>query len=90
MFATVSMNKHIKIKNIEYGIKQVNRLYLQRGFKITRINDDSEFGPLYAEMSDLGIYLNLESKKKHISDIVLFNRTVKQCFKYNQADMNFI
>ena len=40
MFATVSMTKNRKIKNIEDVIKQVHKLYLQRGFKITRIYDD--------------------------------------------------
>ena len=43
LFATVSMIKNIKVKNIEDGIKQVNKLYLRHGFKITRINADRKF-----------------------------------------------
>ena len=43
LFATGSMIKNLKVKNIEDGIKQVNKLYLQRGFKITCIHADSEF-----------------------------------------------
>ena len=35
------MIKRQKLKNIEDGIKQVNKLYLQRGFKITCIHVDS-------------------------------------------------
>ena len=48
MFATGSMIKNQKVKNIEYGIKQVNKIYLQCGFKITHIYTDSAFGPLRA------------------------------------------
>ena len=50
-------------KNIEDGIKQVIKIYLQRGFKITGIHADSEFEHLGAEMADLGISLNCASKK---------------------------
>ena len=49
------MIKNIKSKNIKDGIKQVNKLYLQRGFKITLINSDSEFEPLCLEVAILGI-----------------------------------
>ena len=41
IFATGSMNKNRKVKNIEDGIKQVKKLYLKRGFNITRIHADS-------------------------------------------------
>ena len=37
------MGSMIKTKKIAYGIKHVNKLYLQRGFKIIRIHADSEF-----------------------------------------------
>ena len=57
------MIKNLKVKNIEYKIIQVNKLYLQLGFNITRIHDNSEFEPLCAEMADLGISLNCVSKK---------------------------
>ena len=40
MFATGSIIKNRKINNIEYGIKQGHKIYLQRGFKITRIYAD--------------------------------------------------
>ena len=46
MFSTGSMIRNWKIKNIEDGIKQVNKLYLQCGFKTTHKHDDSEFEPL--------------------------------------------
>ena len=41
-----SMIKNLKVKNIEYRIKQFNKVYLQRGLKITRIHADSEFETL--------------------------------------------
>ena len=64
----------LKVKNIEDVIKHVNKLYLQRGFNITPIHADSEFEPLQAEMADIGISLNLTSKKGHVPDIEWFNR----------------
>ena len=41
MFATGIMNKNRKLNNIEYVIKQVSKLYMQRGFKITCMHADS-------------------------------------------------
>ena len=48
LFSTGSMIKNRKVNNIEDGIKQINKLYLQRGFKINPIHADSEFEPLRA------------------------------------------
>ena len=58
-----SIIKNRKSNNIEDGIKQVNKLYLQCGFKITLIHSDSEFEPMWVEMDDLGISLYCASKK---------------------------
>ena len=58
LFDTGSMIKNRKTKNIEEGIKQVKKLYLKCGFKITRIHDDSEFETLRTEVADIGIYLS--------------------------------
>ena len=46
MFAIGSMTKDRKINTIEYGIKQVHKIYLQRGFKTTRIHADGKFEPI--------------------------------------------
>ena len=48
VFSTVSTVKNRKIKKIEDEIKQVNKLYLQRDFKITCIHADSNFEPICA------------------------------------------
>ena len=58
LFAMGKMIEPRKLKNIEDGIKQVNRLYLQHAFKITRIHADSEFKSLIAKKADIGIYLS--------------------------------
>ena len=63
MFATGSMIKNRKVKNIKDGIKQVNKLNLQRGFNITLIHADSEFEQLREEMADIGISLNFASNR---------------------------
>ena len=63
MSAAGIMIKNWEIKCIEDGIKQVNNLYLQRGFNITHIHADSEFVSLGEEMDNLGIPLNCGSKK---------------------------
>ena len=72
LFAMISMLKYIKVKNIEDRIKQANKLYLQRGFKITCINPDSEFKPLQSEMADLGISINWASKKKLLEQVLTY------------------
>ena len=77
LFATGSMIKNRKVKKIEYGIKQVNKLHLQHGFNITRIHADSEFEPPWAEMSYIGIYLSSAPNKAHVPKIEWFNCTVK-------------
>ena len=64
MFATRSMIENRKINNIEDGIKQVNNVYLHRCFKITSVQANRESELLRAEMADLGISLNCESRKK--------------------------
>ena len=66
IYATGSIIKNRKVKNMENEIKQLTKLYLQRGFKITRIHDNSEFESLQPEMSDIGVSLNLSSKKEHV------------------------
>ena len=63
MFATVSIIKNRKIKNIEDGIKQAHKLYLRYGFKITHINSDNKFENIWSKMTDLGISLNFIPNK---------------------------
>ena len=77
------------MKSIEYGIKQVHKLYLQRGLKTTFIHADSEFEPLCAEMSDLGISLNRAYNKEHIPEIEQIDRTVKERTRSSRSSMNF-
>ena len=62
-----SMIKNWKTKYIEDGPKRVNKLHLQCGFKITQINADSEFKPLYTEVDNLVIELNCMYKKEHVT-----------------------
>ena len=47
LFSTLSMIKNRKLKNLEDGINQVNKLYLQSGLNITYIHYGSEFEPLW-------------------------------------------
>ena len=46
MFATGSMDKNRKLKNIDNVIKRVHKLYLQRGLKTTCIDAAIGFEPL--------------------------------------------
>ena len=78
------------MKNIEYGIRQVNKLYLQRGFKITYINADCEFETIRVEMADMGIWQNYVSNKEHVSEIEQLNQTTKKRVKSDQSTMPFI
>ena len=79
MFTTGSMIKNRNMNNIEDVIKQVQKLYLQSGFKITRIHADSKFEPLRVKIADLSTPMNLTSKKEHVPEIYLLKRTVNEC-----------
>ena len=63
MFATGSMIKNQKIKNIADGITQVHKLYLQHGFKITHMKAESKVKLLIRETNALGMKPECESKK---------------------------
>ena len=83
------MIKNRKINNIEDVINQVKNLYMQSGFKISRIHADIEFEPLRIEMADLGISLNFTSKKEHFLGIGKSNRNVKVYVQSSQAAIPF-
>ena len=83
------MIKNRKINNIEYGIKQVQKLYIQRGFKTTCIHADSYFEPLREKIADIGISLNCASKKEHVPDIEWLKRTVKENIQCSGSAMLF-
>ena len=77
MFATGNMIKNVKVNNIEYGIKHINKIYMRHSFKTARMHVDSECEGLCAEMDDLASSLNFVLKKEHVPNIEQFNRTVK-------------
>ena len=83
------MIKIRKLKNIEDRIKQVNKLYLQRGLKITCIHADREFEPLRAEMYHFGVSLNWAPKKENVPDIERFNQTNKERVRSDRAAITF-
>ena len=87
MFATGSMIKNRKVENIADRITQVQKLYLQRGFKITHMHTYCEFEPLRKKMTALGINLNCASKKEHVPDIERYIRTVKERVRSAQANI---
>ena len=82
-------SKNRKVEHIADVITQVHKLYLQHGFKITRMHTDCEFEPLRKEMTALGINLNCVSKKKHVPTIERFIRTVKERVRSARATMPF-
>ena len=85
MFDTGSMIKNQRVENIADGITHVNKLYLQRGFKITHMHTDCEFETIHREMTGLGINLNCAPKKEHVTEIERFIRTVKERVRSAQA-----
>ena len=89
MFATGSMIKNWKIKNISDGITQVHELYLKSGLNITHMHADRYPGPLCREITALCINLNCASKKENFPKIEPFIRTVKERVRSAWSTMQF-
>ena len=83
------MIKNQKIKNVEDGIKQFHKLYLQHGFRITHTHAGSEFEALRADMDDLDILPYCAYKNGHIHEIEKFNQTIKECKQSSQEATPF-
>jgi hypothetical protein len=77
-FRTVKALKNQKTGTILLAIKEVNRLYMKRGLKITHMLMDGQFKPLSGALSDLHINLNVVSNAEHVPEIERSNWTVKE------------
>ena len=77
------------MNNIEEIIKQINRMYLQRGFNITWIHTDKDFEPLRLEVASLDSALNCFPNKLNFPYIERFNQTIKELVQSDRAAVPF-
>ena len=85
--ATIS--RHIRFRTVEFlhnqkaitlteHIKQVNRLYQQRGFRPIYALMDGQFEQLCGDLAEMGIQLNTVSNDEHVPEIEHQIRTLKE------------
>ena len=77
-FRTVEFLCNQKSTMLNKHIKQVNRLYQQRGFCPIYALMDGQFEPLCRDLAEMGIQLNTVSNDEHIPEIEHQIRTLKE------------
>jgi hypothetical protein len=79
-----------KRESIMKGIKNVNSIYVKRGFRIRLGLMDNEFQPLRADFIDVGIGLNVTSNDEHVPEVEQYIRTIQEQTQatYNTLPIN--
>jgi hypothetical protein len=79
-FTAVNHLSNKKASTIFKAFKEIYKYYLQRGFRITEIHADNEFGALQALIQDMprGPRINLVSADEHVPEIERRIRVVKE------------
>ena len=68
-FGTAQHLMNQKGTTILQSIKQIQQVYLQGGYKLTRLLMDGQFEPLQANLAAMGIELKVMSMYQKLSDI---------------------
>jgi len=77
-FGTAEMIENMQSATLLRSVKQIKRLYMQRGFRLVDILMDGQFEPLRGDLAAMGIQLNTVSNDEHVSEIEHYIRTVKE------------
>jgi hypothetical protein len=79
-FTAVNHLKTRTARDMFAAFKEVYKFYLQRGFRITEVHADNEFGPLRALITGMprGPTLNVASADEHVPEIERRIRVVKE------------
>ena len=77
-FGTVEFLRNQKAITLTEHIKQVNRLYRQRGFRPIYALMDGQFKPLRGDLAEMGIQLNTVSNDEHVPEIERQIRALKE------------
>ena len=77
-FGTVEFLRNQKSTTLAEHIKQVNRLYRQRGFRPIYALMDGQFEPLRGDLAKMGLQLNTVSNDEHVPEIERQIRTLKE------------
>ena len=59
-------------------MKSIKAYYANRGFKIVELREYQKFEPEQSALANMNIELNASVQNKHIPDIELLNRTMKE------------
>jgi hypothetical protein len=77
-FATAEAMPNRKMSSIWKAIKEVTKIYQQKGFQIKWALMDNEFEPLHADLANLGIGLNEAGRNEHVPQVERYIHTIKE------------
>ena len=89
-FMTAEHIANSDLSTLQESIRQVKQVYMQRGFKLTNILMDGQFGCIRGNLVELHINLNIFSNDEHVGEIDQLNHTVKERDRgvYNMLPFN--
>ena len=89
-FGTVEVLADRKQHTIVRAIKNVQALYVPRGFTVETALMDGEFVALRGDLAELGITINETAADEHVGDIERYIRTIKERTRstYNTLPFN--
>jgi hypothetical protein len=78
IFGTVAWLKNAKADTILEQITDVRNIYIKRGFLLEIVDVDGQFEPLRGALSEMGVTLNICSRKKNVPVADRRIRTLKE------------
>jgi hypothetical protein len=77
-FGTSEVITNMKESTLVSCMKNINRTYRQRGFRLTVVLMDGQFECIRGDLAGMGIQLNVVSAGEHVPEIERYIRTVKE------------
>ena len=77
-FMTAENIANVEASMLQESIRQVKKVYMQRGFKITNILMDGQLTCIRGNLAELKINLNICSNNKNVGEIERLKHTIKE------------
>ena len=77
-FGTGEHITNMAVPTLVKSVKQIQQLYMQRGFRITEVLMDGQFEPTRGDLAVMGILLNTVLADEHVPEVERYIRTIKE------------